>query len=166
LLQFFPDVSQNSFLLSFFICLKASSVNKSHHRFLHVQRRSLGIPGIPGLWQPLQTDRQSETPTILYVTAFSDVYLKVLAERRLVVASCQSDLKHATLGRVGSETNQRPLATTAHSDTQAVALRHSKHPVDPGQVIQSVVEQHHAERWRVGLVVHRQNLAEDRLVCR
>eukprot|EP00955_Chlamydomonas_euryale_P094430 364857-Chlamydomonas_euryale.AAC.15 len=91
--------------------------------------------------------------------------LEVVAERRLVVAARQRDLKHLAAARVRRQPRQALLAGAADADQQQVALRQAHRAADTHEVLERVLKEHQVHGLALR-VVQRQHLLKYRLNCR
>ena len=85
--------------------------------------------------------------------------LQILPEHGLVVAACQRDLEHPTAGGVRRELGQRLLTRSADAHQERVALVQSDDSVDPGEVLERILEKDEVHLL-VQLVVVAQDLLE------
>ncbi len=88
-----------------------------------------------------------------FVVELFQVFTKLL----LPVPSTERDLKYLTAGRIRCQSGQTLTATPTNAHEEGVALVHPDNPMDPGQVLQSIVKEYQIH-WLVGLIVLLQDL--------
>lgn len=86
--------------------------------------------------------------------------LQIVPEGSFIVSPAQLYLEHLASRSVGRKTTQALLAGPAHTDQEGMTTVHSQDTVDPGQMVQGIVEENKVHRGVVFIVLF-QNLQKE-----